>query len=59
MERYLKLKAKDRSAALQQRADQDAEVIARLCWERDELLQTTERLRSKHGTVREESDRAV
>ena len=37
-ERDLKLKAKDRSAALQRRADQDAEAIAQLRRERDELL---------------------
>ena len=38
MERDLKLKAEDRSMALQRRADQDAEAIARLRRERDELL---------------------
>ena len=37
-ERDLKLKAKNGSAALQWRADQDAEAIAQLCRERDELL---------------------
>ena len=37
MERDLKLKAEDRSAALQRMADQDAEVIAQLRRERDEL----------------------
>ena len=36
-ERDLKLKAEERSTALQQRADRDAEVIARLRGERDEL----------------------
>ena len=44
---------------LQQRANQDAEVIARLRRERDELLQTVERLRSERSTVREERDRAI
>ena len=58
-ERDLKLKAEDRSTALQRRADQDAEAIARLRRERDELLQTAERLCSERGTVREERDRAV
>ena len=33
MERDLRRKAEDRSMALQQRANQDAEVIARLCRE--------------------------
>ena len=33
----LKLKAEERFVALQQRADRDAEVIARLRGERDEL----------------------
>ena len=55
-ERDLKLKAEGRSAALQRRVDQDAEAIARLRRERDELLQTTERLCSEHGTVCEERD---
>ena len=45
--------------ALQQRADQDAEVIAQLRRERDVLLQTTERLRSERGTVHEERDWVV
>ena len=38
MERDLKLKAEDRSTALQQRVDQDAKAIAWLCREREELL---------------------
>ena len=41
-ERDLKLKAEDRSTALRPRANQDAEVIARLRRERDELRQTEE-----------------
>ena len=45
-ERDLKLEAEDRSAALWQRVNQDAEVIARLRRERDELHQTIERLHS-------------
>ena len=55
-ERNLKLEAEERSATLQQRANQDAEVIARLRRERDELCQTMERLRSERGMVREERD---
>ena len=57
--RNLKLEAEDRSAALQQWVDQDAKVIARLRRERDKLLQTMERLRLEHGTVHEESNRAI
>ena len=34
----------------------DAMVVAWLCKERDELIQTTERLRSKHGAAHEEHD---
>ena len=59
MEQNLRLEAEDRSVVLQRRADQDVEVIARLCRERDELCQTTERLCSEHGTVREERDWAI
>ena len=58
-ERDLKLKAEDRSAVLQWRADQDAEVISQLRGERDELCWTEERLRSERSTAREEHDRAV
>ena len=58
-ERDLKLKAEDRSVALQRRVDQDIEAISQLRRERDELLHTIERLRSEHGMVREERDRAV
>ena len=59
MERDLKWKAEDRSTALQQRVDQDAEVIARLHGEREELRRTEERLRSERGMAREERDQAV
>ena len=58
-ERDLRRKAKERSVALQQRANLDAKVIARLRKERDELCQTIERLCSEHGTVREERNQAV
>ena len=59
MERDLRLKAKDRSTTLQQRANRDAEVIARLRGERDELRQTKERLRSERRMAREDHDRAI
>ena len=59
MERDLKLKAEDRSTALQKRVNQDAEVIARLRRERDELCWTEERLRSERSMAHEERDRAV
>ena len=58
-ERDLKLEAEERSVALQQRANQDAEVIAWLHREHDELRQTIESLRSEHGTVCEERDQAI
>ena len=45
--------------ALQQRANQDVEVIARLCRERDELHWIEERLHLKRSTAREEHDRAI
>ena len=44
---------------LQQRASLDAEAIARLRKEWDELCQTMERLRSEHGAAHEECDQAV
>ena len=59
MERDLKLKAEERSTVLQQRTDQDAEVIARLHKERDELCWTEERLHSECGTAREDHDWAI
>ena len=59
MEQDLKLKAKDRSTALQQRANQDAEVIARLRREQDELRRTEERLRLERSMAHEEHDWAV
>jgi len=39
--------------------DQDAEVIARLREERDELRRTEERLRPECGTAHEDRDRAI
>ena len=44
---------------LQWRADQDAEAIDQLRRERDELLQTAERLHLERSTVRKEHDRAI
>ena len=57
-EQELKLGAKRRSTAQKQRASLDAEAIARLRKERDELIQTAERLRSERGMAREERDQA-
>ena len=58
-EQDLKLRAKERSMVLQQRANQDTGEITRLHRERDELCQTIERLRSECGSVHEERDRAI
>ena len=55
----LKLGAEERSTALQQRASLDAEVIARLHKERDELRQTMERLRSEHDATHEKCDQII
>ena len=59
MERDLRRKAGERSVTLQQRVNQDAEVISRLCGEWDELCQTEQRLLSKHSTPYEEHDWAI
>ena len=42
--------------AQEKRVSLDAAAVARLQKEWDELIQTTERLRSKHGTALEEHD---
>ena len=55
-EQELKLGAKERSTALQQRVSLDTEIIARLRKERDELRQTMERLCSEHGVACGERD---
>ena len=55
-ERDLKLGAKKKLTALEKRVSLDAAVVARLCKERDERIQTTERLRSEHGAAHEERD---
>ena len=59
MERDLRRKAEERSTALQQRANQDAEVISWLRGEWDELHRTKERLRSERSMAREERDQAI
>ena len=58
-ERELKLGPKERLAALEKRASLDAVTIAWLRKERDELLQTVERLRSERGMAHEERDQAI
>ena len=58
-ERELKLRAEERSMALEQRVKLDAEAVARLPGERDEQYQTSERLRLERGTVHRERDQAV
>ena len=45
--------------ALEKMVSLDAMVIARLCKEQDELLQTMERLRLKRGVAHEEHDQAL
>ena len=45
--------------ALEQRANLDAEAVARLHKERDKQLQTAGRLRSEHGAARSEHDQAI
>ena len=44
--------------ALEKRASLDAMAVARLCKERDELIQTMKRLHSECGTAHEEHDQA-
>jgi len=56
MERDLKLGAEEKLTALEKRASLDAVVVARLRKERDEQIQTAERLCSEHGTAHEEHD---
>ena len=43
---------------LEKRASLDATTVARLRKEQDELIQTTERLRSECGVAHEERDQA-
>jgi len=42
----------------EKKASLDAMVVAWLCKERDELIQTAKRLHSEHGAAREECDQA-
>ena len=53
-ERDLKLGAEEKLVALEKRASLDAVVVAQLRKEKDELIQTVERLRSKCGVAHEE-----
>ena len=55
----MKLVAEEKLIALEWRASQDAKAVTQLCMEWDELLQTTERLRSERGATHEECDQAV
>ena len=57
-ERDLKLGAEEKLVAMEKRASLDAMAVARLCKERDEQIQTTERLCSKCIVAREEHDQA-
>ena len=45
--------------ALEKRVILDAAAVGRLCKERDELIQTVERLRSERGAAREERVQAL
>ena len=58
-ERELKLGAKQKLTVLEKRASLDATAVAWLRKEWDELLQTTERLRSESGAARKEHDQAL
>ena len=53
-ERDLRLGAMEKLMALEKRVRLDAMVVALLCKERDELIQTTKRLRSECGAACEE-----
>ena len=55
-ERDLKLGAKEKLVALEKRASLDAVTVARLRKERDELIQTAERLHSEHDATHKERD---
>ena len=52
----MKLGAEEKLTALEKKASLDAATVARLRKERDELLQTVERLRLEHGAARKEHD---
>jgi len=57
-ERDLRLGAKEKLMALEKRVSLDAVAVARLHKEQDELLQTTERLRSECSVAHKECDQA-
>ena len=57
-ERDLKLGPKEKLMALEKRVSLDVAVVARLHKERDELIQTMERLCSEYGASHEERDQA-
>ena len=57
-ERELKLGSEEKLTILEKRASLEAMAVTRLRKERGELLQTMEKLRSEHGTAREERDQA-
>ena len=50
--------AEEKLVALEKRASLDAAAVARLRKERDELLQTAEKLRSECNVAHEERDQA-
>ena len=52
------LGTKEKLVELEKRASLDATVVAWLCKEQNELIQTTERLCSEHGVAHEECDQA-
>jgi len=54
----MKLGAEEKLAALEKRVSLDVAAVAWLDKERDELVQTMERLRSEHGVARQEGDQA-
>ena len=55
----MKRGVEEKLKAVEEKASLDAVAVARLCKERDELLQTAERLHSEHGAAHEESDQAL
>ena len=57
-ERDLKLRAEEKLVALEKRVRLDVMAVAQLRKERDELIQTVERLCSERGAAREERDQA-
>ena len=54
----VKLGAEEKLTALEKRVSLDAAAVVRLRKERDELLETTERLHSERGVARKEHDQA-